>query len=62
MKSYKLSSMILAVAVVCCAVVAQAVTHRNVTRRQSGQRERHNGYGAVDHNYNIGKYEVTVGQ
>jgi formylglycine-generating enzyme required for sulfatase activity len=62
MRFCKLSSIILAVAVVCYAVVAQAVTIETVPIGNAGNAADTSGYGAVGYNYNIGKYEVTAGQ
>lgn len=62
MRVYKLSSMILAAAVVGCAVVAQAVTIETVPVGDPGNAADTTGYGSVSYAYNVGKYEVTAGQ
>jgi formylglycine-generating enzyme len=59
---HKLSSMILAAAVVCYAVVAQAITIETVPVGDLGNAADATGYGSVGYAYNIGKYEVTAGQ
>ena len=67
MRLHKLSSMILAVVVVCYAVVAQAtVTIETVPIGNAGNapdtRYFNISVGAVAKDYAIGKYEITAGQ
>jgi len=63
MRLHKLSSMILAAAVVCYAVVAQAtVTIVTVPIGNLNNANDSTGYGAVGYAYNIAKNETTIGQ
>lgn len=52
-----------AIMLLCLGGIAQAtVAIDTVAVGDAGNAADTTGYGAVDHNYNIGKYEVTVGQ
>ena len=65
----KVSAMKKAIQIVCVVVVvaalgsaAMAVNIETVRMGNVGNSPDHTGYGAVDYEYNIGKYEVTAGQ
>jgi hypothetical protein len=58
----RLNWVVLSAAIFLIAGMAQAVSIDLVFIENAGNTADSNGYGAVDHTYSIGKYEVTAGQ